>query len=136
MDDRDGRDNEESLILSFISPNYRRRMLTLLRTSGGRRKFRAQLAHFRGLDSRFAQLVPSNQQSANEIERLLKEKGAPKACYVVSEDPQLDGREMLLSDALDRIVGSGTGSLVLCIPGHLGYYEGELPKERYLLIRS
>lgn len=135
MDDYESSGAEQSLIHAFIARDHRRRWLTLRRTPRGRQKLRAQLAHLQHLDPRFAQLIASNQQTKYQIESLLKRRGAPEFCYVLSEDPQLDGRQMGLSEALDHIVGAGMGSLVSCVPGHLGYYEGEEPNERYLLIR-
>jgi hypothetical protein len=40
---------------------------------------------------------------------------------------------MLLSEALREVVGRGMGTFVLCVPGKLGYYEGEDAGERYIL---
>jgi len=37
--------------------------------------------------------------------------------------------------ALDAIVGAGFGTLVSCVPGRLGYFEGEGQGKRYLLER-
>jgi hypothetical protein len=32
---------------------------------------------------------------------------------------------MLLSDALDALYPEGDGTILLCVPGQLAYYEGE-----------
>lgn len=48
----------------------------------------------------------------------------------MSENATLDGREVSLTEALRETVGSGMGTLLSCIPGRLGYYEGEEPNER------
>ncbi len=42
---------------------------------------------------------------------------------------------MLLTDALAAVVGRGFGTILVCIPGSLAYYEGEDPGERYILER-
>jgi len=39
---------------------------------------------------------------------------------------------MDLLAALKEIVGRGWGTVISCLPGQLGYFEGEL-KERYIL---
>jgi len=39
---------------------------------------------------------------------------------------------MGLLDALKSVVGYGMGTVISCIPGRLGYFEGEF-RERYIL---
>ncbi len=56
--------------------------------------------------------------------------GAPTNCYVMSE--RIDGIEMELLAALEEVVGNGNGAILSCIPGRLGYFEGEW-RERYIL---
>lgn len=55
-------------------------------------------------------------------------------CYAISEDDAFDGMLLSLREALDAIVGSGSGTLLSCIPGRLGYYEEEGPKVRFILV--
>jgi hypothetical protein len=40
-----------------------------------------------------------------------------------------------LRDAINQILGVGHGTLLSCVPGRLGYFEGEDPGERYILER-
>ena len=74
------------------------------------------------------------QESAVIAERL-RDAGAPEKCWAMSSNPDIDGRAMQLDEALDETVGSTFGTLLICIPGHLAYFEGEEPGERYLLKR-
>jgi hypothetical protein len=127
---------EEALIQAFVRPDRRQRLLELLTNSNGRRKLRESLAHFRDLDPRFAQRVPASKQHAPDIEAILREKGAPDLCHVLSESEKLDGRELLLALALGGILGQGMGTFVSCIPGRLGYFEAEDAGERYILERA
>lgn len=62
---------ERSLISAFVSPSYRRRCLELLTTPHGRERLRHELAHFKGIDSRFSFPIPSNQQTARGIHNVL-----------------------------------------------------------------
>ena len=55
---------------------------------------------------------------------------------MVSENSDWDAREMPLRDALEATIGAGWGTLVSCAPGRLAFFEGEGPKDRYLLIRE
>jgi len=66
--------------------------------------------------------------------RILKSKGAPDICYAISEDNELDGREIPLEEALKFIHGSGIGTLLSCLPGKLAYFEDE--DERWILERK
>jgi hypothetical protein len=56
---------------------------------------------------------------------LLKAKGAPAICWVISEDVSRDGLEYPLSEALQHAIGSGIGNVISCIPGQLCYFEDE-----------
>ena len=129
-------EHEEALIRAFVRAERRPRLLELLGNRNGRAKLRASLAHFRDLDSRFVECVPPSKQRAEAIEAILRAKGASDTCHVVSEEESLDGRDLPLGAALARIVGSGMGALVSCIPGRLGYFESEEAGERYILQRE
>ena len=94
------------------------------------------LYHFKDLDQRFISRIPAAEDSADGIEALLRSKGAPDLCYAISTDSDLDGRTVTLRAALTRIHGLGHGTLLSCVPGSLGYFEGEEIGERYVLERS
>jgi hypothetical protein len=78
---------------------------------------------------------PHNKTPAR-IESLLRDRGAPDTCHVISEAGSLDGKDMKLSEAIQAVIGLGYGTLLSCIPGQLGYYEGEDPGVRYILERN
>ena len=101
----------------------------------GRSKLLSGFNHCCDLDPRFATLIPSNQQSATEIESLLRRNGAPDTCYVMSDNRDIDAREMSLSEALLETVGMDAGTLISCIPGKLAHFELEGFDGRYILQR-
>ena len=92
--------HEEQFVRAFIIPEKRARYLSLLESERGRSKLLDGFNHCHDLDPRFAKPIPPNQQSARSIETILRHKGAPDTCYVMSDNPQIDSREMSLSDAL------------------------------------
>ena len=124
--------HEEQFARSFIVPEKRARYLELLDSERGRKKLVWGFDHCKDLDMRFASLIPPNQQNADSIERILKSKGAPEKCYVMSSGGEIDAREMLLSEALQKTVGWG-GTFISCIAGKLGYFEFNEQSERYIL---
>ena len=125
--------HEEQFVRSFIVPEKRARYLELLDSKRGRKKLRDGLYHCSDIDERFAHLVPPAEQWAEPVERILKSKGAPETCYLLSAEDEFNEREMLLSEALEEVVNSGSGTFVSCIPGKLGYFEFEDANERYIL---
>lgn len=127
--------HEEQFARSFVVPTKRERYLTLLKSKRGRSKLLDGFNHCRDLDPRYATLIPSSQQSDPLIEALLRRKGAPESCYVMSDNRDIDGREMSLLSALNKTVGMGAGTFISCIPGKLGYFELEDLGERYILER-
>ena len=122
------------MVRSFILPQRQDRYLELLANPKRRNQITAGLAHFKHLDPRFAFLVPSEHRLAPGLFRLLKSKEAPDHCYLLSEDPDVDGKEMLLVEALNFVIGRGIGTFVSCIPGRLAYFEDE--DQRWILERA
>lgn len=127
--------HEEEFARAFITPKKRDRYLSLLASGRGREKLVRGLNHCQDLDPRFATELPANQQSALSIEKILKQKGAPEICHVMSDIPEIDNRELSLSEALLKTVGSDAGTLLSCIPGKLAYFEMEGFDGRYILER-
>jgi hypothetical protein len=127
------KEHEEALVKAFILPERRRRWLELLASPKSRARLLNALAHNAPVDPRFSHLIPGSQHSKAKIEELLRSKGAPKTCHVISEDREIDGRELGLSDALERVRDYGT--FLSCIPGRLGYFQLEDVGHRYLLER-
>jgi hypothetical protein len=124
-------DHEEKLIRAFIVPDKRNRYLSLFGTKKGRAKLTDRLDHTNDFDSRCPHKIPAPMQSRSGILLLLKQKGAPSDCYVISTNSRIDGRQV---DPLSETVGLGLGTVISCIPGELVYFEAEDPGERYLLL--
>jgi hypothetical protein len=127
--------HEEQFARSFIVPAKRDRYLSLLESPKGRLKLAHGLNHCSDLDMRYAKLVPVGQQNVAAIEKLLKQKGAPDLCHVMSSNPEIDEQDMLLRKALEETVGQTMGTLISCVPGKLAYFEFEDAGERYILQR-
>jgi hypothetical protein len=56
-------------------------------------------------------------------------------CHAFSSNKQIDAMELELEDALNHVVGKGSGTFICCIVGKLAYFEGESPGERYVCRR-
>jgi hypothetical protein len=130
----DGEQHEQGLA-RFLVGEWRARFRESLAPAKRRDKLRSQLPHLSHLDPRFARPIPAEEQSAHAIGAQLREKGAGDRCYLLSEDPDLDGRELDLDDALVEIVDGGSrhATFVSCVPARLAYFHGEEPGSRYVL---
>lgn len=126
--------HEEKFIRSFIVPRKRERYLSMFDSKKGREKLIYGFYHLNDLDEQFATEVPPNEQWADNIYRMLKAKGSPETCFVISTNSEFDRKELPLIDVLKEIVGAcNDGTFISCIAGKLGYYEGESMRARYIL---
>lgn len=125
--------NEHSLVAAFMRRNKRNRYREMLSNPRLRHKFTKQLAHFGDFDPRYRVAIPSNKLFIDNIATELKNRQCPHTVFVISEDSDLDQKELPLMDALEEIVGRGIGTVLSCIPGRLAFVETE--DERFILER-
>jgi len=125
--------DEEAVIRTFVVRAKRDRLVELLASRKRRNDVTTSLAHFRDFDSRFVVALPPSQQDPRSIERALRSRGAGETCYVISENAELDGKQMPLRAVLEQVVGYGMGTLLSCVQGSLAFFEGEGPSDRYIL---
>lgn len=131
----EARINERELVNAFVISSKRERLIFLLAHKENRRRKVAldSLNHFRDLNLRFARQLPLEERNAEAIERLLRQKGTPATCYVISDNWSIDGQFLPLNTALVEVVAGGLGTFLSCLPGKLGYFEGEDIGQRFIL---
>jgi len=128
-------EREMATLTAFTLGSKHERYSELLRTKRGREKVRLSLDHFGDLNLSYCKRVPAAEQTPSGVLALLQKLGAPVSCYVLSSNNEVDGQELELEEALNRIIGRGCGAFVCCIPGKLAYFEGENPGERFVCRR-
>jgi hypothetical protein len=128
--------HERAFVGSFLQKARRERALLCLANPKKRHEYIEWL-----IDSGRDVLVPEcvrsiqpNQQHPDPICAILRSLGAPETCYLISEHSSYDGKELSLLAAIKEIIGNGDGmgSVISCLPGRLGYFEGEW-KQRFIL---
>jgi hypothetical protein len=124
-------EHERLLIEHFVKKDKQERLRFLMSEPGRRKRLRAKFSSTLVLSEEKRQTLPGSDQNPASIHQLLRSSGAPEACYTISEDADLDGRNVNLREVLDRLVGAGVETIVSCIPGKLAYFEGE--QERFIL---
>jgi hypothetical protein len=96
---------EETVLQAFIVPGKREQYVSRFALAKARQKFmNSHLFHMRDLDPRFAVRVDPVDQQAERIYELLRERGAPEGCYVISGSSERDGTEADLREALNEVV--------------------------------
>ena len=128
----DAGEEHERGLARFLVGEWRARFRESLAPAKRRDTLRSQLPHLTHLDPRFA--TPTHE-SGRVLAAQLREKGAEDHCYLLSEDPDLDGRELSLEEALAAIADSGSphATFISCVPGKLAYFHGKESGDRYLL---
>jgi len=127
--------HESAFVESFIVKRRRERAFAFLASSKNRSKLTSKFDHH-GRDyivSECIHPILPRYQRPSEIAKILRGMGAPETCHVIGGER--DGEDIDLLDALEEIVGYGTGTVLSCIPGKLAYFEGEI-REQFLLLRE
>jgi hypothetical protein len=129
--------DERTFFLNLSSPNVKKRIIGMLEKPEKRKKFRALLPHSTIFDSRWVCNIPKNKQCPDGIYRMLRDKNAPDDCHMISSCGEIEGVDMPLREALERVVGQLLGgTVIICIAESLGYFEGEEYGDRYILCRN
>jgi hypothetical protein len=126
--------HHEQSLAAFFKRNKRERYREILSTPRLRHKFTDALAHFDDFDPKFRLPFRSDKLFTDNIACELQKRHSPQTIHVISEDPSIDGKDMLLVEALRQVVGRGMGTVLSCLPGRLIFVETE--DERFILERQ
>ena len=129
-------EREIDFVNTFVQPEKQERYIGFLRSLKNRRKFLDELYHFKDFAPTCMFDLSGKIDSCEGLLSDLRRRGAPDNCYVISAHPYLDGVTRPLKDAISEVFSLIDGTLIFCIPGQLAYYEGEAPKNRYILHRQ
>lgn len=134
-------EQEMRFIRSFVRRERRERVQFELLSGKKRGAFLSRLCHGHDdiLDARFLKPIPLPNSDYRDILKYLTHKQAPATCYAISTIVELDGAFVPLVDALEKAVGFGLPTIIISIPGKLGFFEAEQeggPPLRYFLERA
>ena len=129
--------HEEAFIRRFVDRRIRPRYLQKLETD--RQWLLNRLHVITDADRRFLQDVtgPLGEPGRIDLYETLKQLGAPDTCYLIGGE--LDGRELPLAEAIDKIYGlpsrdQAPAVILSCVPGRLAYVESA--EGRFILSRT
>lgn len=127
--------HEEAFAKAFIASEKRARFIQFLANPKRRKEMLNRLNHHLPYLPGFAIEVPGNQDFPEELEKLLRAKGAGPSCHVIADGLKADGRELPLREALDLICLHEFGAILSCLRGRLAYYKPESPGHGIILER-
>ncbi len=130
---------EEAFVTNFVQKSRRERAAFELGSESRRGRFLNRLCYdFAGVfDARYLQPLPVAEDGVS-LRKRLEKLGAKKTCHVVSCNDAVDGKEILLGDAIQAVMGYGLPSILICAPDSLAYFEAEQvqgPPPRFLLVK-
>ena len=126
---------EKAFISTFVQKNRQNRWFLKINDKNKRTNFLDILCHKPGFIERFLQKIDRHQQSSSDIVGTLRSLGAPAKCHIISAHAEIDGTTLPLAEAVEEIVGFHDGTVIVCIPDKLAYWESEGLRERYILRR-
>ncbi len=129
-------DHEAAFAKAFLASEKRARFVQFLADPKRRKEMLDRLNHDLPYMPGFATGVPSHQDYPDELEKLLKAKGAGPTCQVIADGLKADGRELPLREALNLICMHERGAILSCLPGRLAYYKPESPGQGILFERQ
>lgn len=127
--------HEEAFTKAFILSEKRARFIQGLSNPKQRKELLSRLGLGLPCMPELAFEVPGAKDFPEELEKLLKIKGAGPSCHVIADGLKADGRELPLREALDLVCLSGSGAILSCLPGHLAYYKPDAPGAGIILER-
>jgi hypothetical protein len=131
MDDEPA--DEVAMLEAFFAPTKREQYAEVLRSDAGRRKFIRELSSFTGFKASVIRSLPPSGHEPLDVAAALRARGATNDCDANSANRDLDRERLELESALKECVRKGRGTILICTPGRLGFYEGGGPQNRCIL---
>ncbi|WP_044000262.1 hypothetical protein [Hymenobacter swuensis] len=131
-------DHLEAFLQSFVTKRSKERwLLALAKVKKNENLLRGMDALYRDLDEQFCIPVPngSQQQEIDFVRQALR-KYKLTNCYVLSADDSFHQQTLPIEEALQRILGTNSTSILSFIPGRVALFEGHSTGDRYLCVRE
>ena len=126
----DLKEPEQLFVNRFITREKQERYLNFLASSRTRNKFLDKLYHLNDFNWHLFREIPGSENEKAAITSKLKSKNI-STCWVISANPEFDGRLMTVEEAPNEVVGT-EASVLMFGNAEVIYYEGEAPHRRYL----
>ena len=129
-------EEENAFVAAFILPAKQDRYRQLLHSAKLRSKMLDRFNHRLDFIQSLATRVPTEMNTSEGIENLLRQRGAGDQCYLISDHNDLDGQALPLAEGVTAARRAYFATVVCCLPGRLAYYKPESPATGYILEKS
>jgi hypothetical protein len=124
---------EQQFIRTFTAKHKRERYLGFLSNPKRRDKLIHELNNGLELEPSLATHVPNPERTKSGLLGLLKARGATGSAHVMALQHELDGGDLPLEEAIDVLLTSPWGVLLICPPRPVALYKAEDPGGMTLL---
>ncbi len=126
---------EAKFVDTFISKVRRPRYKEALNSPKNRYKILDRLNHGPDLDFSRGRALSGNQASAEPLLERLRSLRVEPHCWLISDDPELDGVLMPLQEVAKRTLSADWGTVMICPPKPVAVYRPEASeKSLYLFV--
>ena len=124
---------EETFVNTFVHKAKRERYIALLSNPKKWKKILEVLNHNFDFDEALATVVGCHQIQIllSRLEELLS---SDEACYLISDDDEIDGKTFPFSQAFALARASNWGTILDCIAGELALYWDEASPSRHCIL--
>ena len=124
-------DLEAKVIQRFVNKDKQERYLGFVSAPKNRWKFTNELPHFQ--DFKWNLFEPLDKNEEFTILAGLKRNNLhQKSCYIISFDPEIDTKEIDVSEAIAQIINYNMGTILVFGNAEMIVYGGEEVKSRYI----
>lgn len=124
-------DLEKKVITKYFDKSKQERYLQFISTPKNRHKFISDLAHSNSFKWDLLEKV-EGPELKTILTTLQKNNVSTKTCYIISEDPELDGTTKDVTEAISETIGFGNGTIIVFGDAELIFYESESFNTRYI----
>ena len=124
---------EQTFVNKFVMKDKQERYLTFLAKDKTRNKFINELYHFNNFNWKLFREIPGSENEGQTVALKVKSNKNISTCYVISTDPEYDGKFMSVDEAIESALGI-EGTILIFGDADIVYYEGEPPKNSYISI--
>jgi hypothetical protein len=121
---------EIELIEKFIRKEKRSRYKQFVSSNKNRKKFIIELSHFKDFRWEMFEEIKTSDRDVI-LQRLKLINGNKDTCYVISENPAIDQKQLAIEDAISSL-GLDMATILIFGQTEMVYYEGEPPNNRYI----
>ena len=122
---------EIKVIKRFVDKAKQDRYIQFVSSPKNRHKFISDLSHFNFFKWDLFEAVKGKEEQAI-LQALQKNGVTDKACYVISENSDIDSKTLSTREAISETVGYGMGTILVFGDAEVIYFESETINTRFI----